>query len=202
MAIISPPKEIIFPSKKEVRKYCKDWNNHPDYKEEESSLQKLFTVTYPSNDNMDDVLIKVSALQGSYSTKSLSPLDIARHIVNLKIDNRLSAHNPKLVNSISLITADAKRVNIYPFATKYCSYHYPEGYPIFDLNIEKIVMYFNQKHKFYIFQRNDLRSYTTYIKILTELMQRYKLEGCSLKDVSRYLCQAGKYYFPTSRRLV
>ena len=78
--------KIEKPSKEEVQKYLKLWDSLENYVSQESSLRKLFTVTYPENNELDDVLIKVCSLNDFYSTNIFSPFIVAKHIIDLKID--------------------------------------------------------------------------------------------------------------------
>jgi hypothetical protein len=82
--------EIIRPSSKEVNKYLKLWDSLENYVLQESSLRKLFSVTYPLNNNLNDVLIKVCSLNDFYSTNIFSPFTVAKHIVSLDIDEKLN----------------------------------------------------------------------------------------------------------------
>lgn len=56
------------PSITEVKIYLQLWASLENYTLQESSLRKLFTKTYPINSDLDDVLIKVCALNDFYST--------------------------------------------------------------------------------------------------------------------------------------
>jgi hypothetical protein len=60
--------DINKPSQTEVEKYLKLWDFLENYTLQESSLRKLFTKTYPLNNDLDDVLIKVCSLNDFYST--------------------------------------------------------------------------------------------------------------------------------------
>ena len=104
-----------------------------NYVLQESSLRKLFNKTYPENIEMDDVLIRVCSLNDFYSTNIFSPFTVAKHIVELNIDERLYIEDLKLVNEIATVKMNEnKEINFYSFATKYCSHHKPMIYPIFD----------------------------------------------------------------------
>jgi hypothetical protein len=125
--------EIIRPSSKEVNKYLKLWDSLENYVLQESSLRKLFSVTYPLNNNLNDVLIKVCSLNDFYSTNIFSPFTVAKHIVSLDIDEKLNRDDLSLVNEIANIKMRGdKSKNFYSFATKYCSHHKPIVYPIYD----------------------------------------------------------------------
>lgn len=189
--------EIIEPSTKEVEKYLKNWDELENYALQESSLKKLFNKTYPLNNNMDDVLIKVCSLNDFYSTNIFSPFIIAKHIMDLNIDKRLKDNDLDLVNDIALVEVKKnKKINFYSFATKYCSHHKPEVYPIYDSFVEKILMSLKKTDKFAKFKKADLKDYTKYKNILIEFKMFYKLEKFNLKEIDKYLWQAGKKYFP------
>ena len=85
-----------------------------------------------------------------------------------------------------------RRFNLY----QHCSHHFPEDYPIYDSYVEKMLMHFKRVDKFYKFKKDDLKHYPTYHAILVEFSRFYELEGFTLKEVDKYLWQAGKKYFP------
>ncbi len=98
----------------EIKNYLEKWDTLDNYVLQESSLSKLFTQTYPLN-NMDDVLIKVCALNDFYSTNIFSPLTIAKHIVELKIDQRLKNEDLELVNDIAKVWVNRTKIMIFIF---------------------------------------------------------------------------------------
>lgn len=189
--------EIPRPSKEQVQKYQDKWDSLENYYLQESSLKKLFTKTYPKNRSMDDILIKVCTLNDFYSTNIFSPFKVAKHILELDIDKRLKSGDLTLVNDIANIQVnDQKRIVFYSFATKYCSHHRPLIYPIYDSFVEKVLMSFKRKDRFYDFSRLDLKTYTKYREILNQFRIYYGLKDFNLKEIDKYLWQLGKEYFP------
>jgi len=189
--------EIKRPSSFEIEAYIEKWNSLENYVLQESSLKKLFLETYKYNTEMEDVLIKVCALNDFYSTNIFSPFVVAKHIVNLKIDNRLEKDDLNVVNEIAKIEMNGGNVkNFYSFATKYCSHHKPTVYPIYDSYVEKLLWYFKKKDKFSEFSREDLRSFPLFKNILLDFRKFYGLESFDLKNIDQYLWQVGKEYFP------
>jgi hypothetical protein len=147
----------VRPSADQVAMYLERWDSLDNYVLQESSLRKLFAVTYPRNVDMDDVLIKVCSLNDFYSTNIFSPFTVAKHIVDLDIDQRLANRDLTLVNDIAVVKVNGqKTINFYSFATKYCSHHFPEDYPIYDSFVEKMLMHFKRVDKFYKFKKDDL----------------------------------------------
>ncbi|MFA5948595.1 MAG: hypothetical protein WC806_06580 [Candidatus Gracilibacteria bacterium] len=188
--------KITKPSKKQVQKYLKSWDSLESYTLQESSLKKLFTKTYPLNKDIDDVLIKVCSLNDFYSTNIFSPFIVAKHIVSLKIDDRLKKNDLSLVNEIAKIKIKSKKINFYSFATKYCSHHKPEIYPIYDSYVAKLLVHFKRKDKFAEFKKIDLKNFQKYHDILMKFKKHYNLNNFTLKEIDRYLWQLGKLSFP------
>lgn len=191
--------KIIRPSEEIVNEYLNKWDSLENYVLQESSLTKLFSETYPLNNDMDEVLIKVCSLNDFYSTNIFSPFKVAKHIVSLKIDSRLENNDLELVNDIAKVKVnDKKEINFYSFATKYCSHHKPTIYPIYDSFVDKLLMHYKKSDKFSTFRNSDLRNYSTYKEILIDFQNFYALENFNLKEIDKYLWQAGKDYFPVN----
>ena len=188
--------KIPNPSKDEVKKYLQKWDSLDNYVLQESSLDKLFLKTYPNNTYINDILIKASSLNDFYSTNIFSIFSVAKHILELNIDERLKAGDETLVNDIAKIIIKNKNKNFYSFASKYCSHHYPTEYPIYDNYVEKVLLYFKKRDKFDDFTKEDLKNYKTFKKILITFKNFYKIDEYDLKEIDKYIWQLGKEYFP------
>lgn len=188
---------LVKPCSLEIDSSLKKWDSLENYVLQESSLKKLFTQTYPLNENIDDVLIKVCSLNDFYSTNIYSPFSVAKHIVSLNIDEKLNANDLKIVNKIAEVQmpGDKKR-NFYSFASKYCSHHKPSIYPIYDSFAEKMLCYFKEKDKFHKFSKIDLKDYETYKSIIQKFSEYYGLNNYDLKQIDKYLWIKGKENFP------
>lgn len=184
------------PCKKEVEKYLKQWDSLENYVLQEDALNKLFFKTYPNNDNINDILIKASSLNDFYSTNIFSIFPVAKHIYKLNIDQRLKMRDETLVNDIADVEINGVQKYFYSFATKYCSHHLPEDYPIYDSYVEKVLMYFKKIEKFDKFVKDDLKDYKRYKQILINFKKYFDIDDYNLKDIDRYLWQLGKEYFP------
>lgn len=188
---------IKSPNEKIVENYLGKWETLENYVSQESSLRKLFVKTYPLNIEMDEVLIKVCSLNDFYSTNIFSPFSVAKNILSLNMDERLIQNDVSLVNDIAKVNVNGKReFNFYSFATKYCSHHKPEEFPIFDSYVEKLLIALKRQDGFYNFSNSDLKDYKKYKKILIEFRAYYKLDKFNLKEIDKYLWQFGKEIFP------
>ena len=184
------------PNKKEVQKYLDKWDSLESYVLQENALDKLFFETYPKNTDISDILIKASALNDFYSTNIFSIFPVAKHILNLNIDDRLVKGDETLVNDISNIIINGKLKHFYSFATKYCSHHFPKIFPIYDSYVEKILLYFKKKDNFAQFKKDNLKEYKVFKDTLVKFKKYYDIDEFNLKDIDRYIWQLGKDYFP------
>jgi hypothetical protein len=135
---------LTIPTEALVRAACKKFDREESVIEE--SLKELFNQ-YPGNGDLRHVLLKVVALNSLYSTlitihseERPNVVDVAQHIHKNahKIDSALAAGSTAIVGTISWVTVPGKKDRDYfSFATKYCSWHNPEAYPICDSNVKK-----------------------------------------------------------------
>ncbi|MDO4962834.1 MAG: hypothetical protein Q4E75_01865 [bacterium] len=189
-------KNIPRPCKSEVEKYLNRWDSLENYVLQESSLYKLFHKTYPNNNDINDILIKASSLNDFYSTNIFSIFPVAKHILELDIDKRLKSGDTTLVNDIANVTIGGINKHFYSFATKYCSHHNADDFPIYDSFVEKVLLHFKKIDKFEQFNSSDLKDYSKFKNILISFKNFYNIDKYGLKDIDRYLWQLGKEYFP------
>ena len=190
-----PQPDIPTPSCEVVDYYLTQWDDLENYHLQEEALNKLFFKLAPLNDDISDILLKVSTLNDFYSTNIFSTYPVAKHIQSLKIDERLARGDLSLVNDIQRITIGKKTRNLYSFATKYCSHHNPKAFAIYDSYVDKVLRYFKDRDEFASFSAKDLKRYERFYAILIDFRDYYHLERYSLKKIDQYLWQLGKQYF-------
>lgn len=173
------------------------WEDEPD------PALKLLFAQYPKNANLDHVLLKVVTLNSLYSTmirvnSKLTPTiyDIARHIVDLNIDTILDEGSETLVDKIANTEKLAKMLGkekqyIYSFATKYCSFHRPESYPIYDSRVNEYLWHLRNLGELGQFKRMDLWNYSKFKKIVTEFRDSLLTERFTYKEIDQYLYVEG-----------
>ena len=188
--------DVPEPSIKEVEHWLKTWDELEDYVAQEDAINTLFNGDFRSNDNLQNILIKCSVLNDFYSTNIFKIYPVAKHILNLKIDERLKNGDPTLVNDIARNNINDADKNFYSFASKYCSHHNEIEFPIYDSYVHKVLMYFRKVDRFYDFVEADLKIYPKFKNILIEFRKFYKLDKYNLKELDKYLWQFGKKYFP------
>lgn len=187
--------EITRPSAKEIKSYLKEWDGLEHYATQERAINTLFK-TFPKNNNVEEVITKACCLNAFYSTNIKKLYPVAKHIVDLNIDKRLEKKDLSVVNEIAKceVKEGVVRDN-YSFATKYCC-HQNEEYPIYDSFVEKMLIELNKQEYFADFKKSDLRDYEKFYNVLQEFKKHFKLEQFTLREIDKYLWQAGKHYFP------
>lgn len=156
-----------------------------------AALALLFS-SYPKNTNIGEVLAKTATLNALYSTNILGLVAATEHIVASKIDPLLAAASPKAVTSLERMTFGTKSRRTYSFATKYCSWHRPDIYPIYDQFVGKALLAYNAQSSFTEFTAADLNNYEAFLKIVQAFIARYELQACSLKEVDYFLWFYGR----------
>ena len=194
------PKEPLTPSPSLISEYLGKWEKLENYRLQEASLGLLFHSFCPENKKIEHVLLKVSALNDFYSTNIFDTYSVAKHILNKNIDARLGANDFSLVNDIATILIKRKTKNFYSFASKYCSHHKPNNYPIFDSFVEKMLLHYKSADQFNAFAKDDLKNYEKFIEIIKNFQSFYKLENYSLREIDIFLWLAGKEWFPRKYR--
>lgn len=170
-----------------VQKYLKEWKTYRDSKmqEQEKALECLFK-TFSENNNLQNVLLKVSCLNDFYSTNIKDTFSVAKVIFDLNIDKRLQNGDLNLVDDISNGTKEktnSKRKE-YSFATKYCSFHKPETYPIFDSRNEAMLKFY--KNEISVKPLELKNSYEKYVSIIDKYKDVFGLSDFSYKEIDRF----------------
>ena len=187
--------KIPKPNKSEVTKYLALWDSSENYVLQENSLNQLFSDLMPTNKKINEILIKASTLNDFYSTNIFSVFPVAKHILELNIDERLLNADISLVNDIANVDILGKQKCFYSFATKYCSHHKPNDFPIYDKYIDNVLWYFINTDKFVNIKRKDLKNYEIFKDTIINFKKYYKINNYSLKEIDKYLWLLGKKHF-------
>ena len=190
---------VPIPSQKSIRKYLEKWQTLEKYTLTEGALGLLFRKLCPDNTDIESVLLKVSALNDFYSTNIYDTYSVSKHILALNVDSRLSDKDLGLVNEIAEVNLKGKVWNFYSFASKYCSHHRPDDFPIYDSLVEKMLKHYRKTDKFEIFRNAELKNYRRFIEIIESLRRFYGVDDFSLRELDIFLWLAGKDSFPAKR---
>lgn len=166
------------------------------YVPQKKFLDILFRKELPKNIKLKEVQTKAYILDSLYFTRSGTKyLDkFAENIIQMKyFDQRLKERDLDLVNEIAFVEINEQdHKTIYSFATKYCSFHYPEKFPIYDSNVRRALMYFKKQKLFYKFIGEDLKDYPKFYEVMSKFKNFYGLEKFTWIDLDRYLFLMGR----------
>ena len=180
---------LFTPSAELVNEACERFDRENEVVEK--ALADLF-AQYPANTNPSHVLLKVVALNTLYSTRILAVLKVARHIHELgeKLDAALEAGSAEAVDWIANINIEEKNLYYYSFATKYCNWHKPDLYPLYELRVEKYLWFVKKQAVFNSDSLNgheDLWSYSTFCKVMAAFREEFGLGSYNYKQIDKFL---------------
>ena len=137
-------------------------------------------------------MIKVCALNDLYSTRIFATLALAKHICSLKIDAQLEVADPEVVDRIAFVKIGDRPKKFFSFASKYCSWHDQEHYPIYDRFVHGLLVAYKQHYEFMRFSDDQLHTYRYFKEVVESFRSYFGLEDCSLKQLDKFLWLYGK----------
>lgn len=155
----------------------------------EDAITEL-VAQFPENTHLAHVLLKVVAINSLYSTQILGVYAVAKEIHSRNIDARLNGGDHTLVNEIAWVEFGGKRRYNYSFATKYCSWHRRDLFPIYDRRVYCALRAYQKRNSFAAFKQEALLNYPTFYQIVREFRSYYGLET-DFKTLDKFLYQVG-----------
>ena len=182
----------IVPNPGLVRDACRQFDEENAVVER--ALAELFRQ-YPTNDDEAHVLLKVVALNRLYSAGILAVMDVARHIYQQaqEVDGALKADppSPEAVDQIAQVTilATGKQRKFWSFATKYCSWHRPESYPIWD---SRVARYLRSLKGSPFIRPDNWTHYREFAVLMNRFRDFYNLSSFTFKEIDKFLFLSGE----------
>lgn len=191
--MIDPSNPLPRPTSELVASYIQKYSEKQAVVD--AALGNLFQA-FPNNTAYEDVLLKVVALNGLYATNIFATNRMAQHIWRLNIDSQLQAGSTDVVERIAPLQIGDKVRNNYSFATKYCAWHAPDAYPIYDSRVETMLWGYRNQTQFTNFRRQDLRSYKSFRDVILAFRNYFQLTDFTLREIDKFLWLAGSEYYP------
>lgn len=149
---------------------------------------------YPNNIKTEDVLLKVITLNDLYSThiplygnRIPTVWDVVDHIVKRRIDSDLDSGSTDLVYDIAKTEIQNKVHFNYSFATKYCSWHRQDLFPIYDSRVDEYLWYSQDHGWIDPFKREELKIYKRLKETITEFQDKCGLGEFNFKQIDKFL---------------
>jgi hypothetical protein len=184
-----PDPELIEPSEETVGNACRAFDG--DDAATEMAVGSVFEA-HPTNRVDWGVLLKVAILDRLYSTNLYDVRGMAVRICGIgeDIDAGLAAGSPDTVDRI----AGLGQRKAWSFASKYCSWHRQDAYPIWDSRVKRYLQRLRQKtHLEFLGTNPDLwNRYAEFVKMISDLRNHYMLGAISFKDIDKFLYIHGR----------
>ncbi len=166
-------------------------------------MKKLFgqdprNNEYARNDDPAHVLLKVITLARIYNTHTYAVYHAARYIQGRakEIDEALNKSDPDIVDIIANVTLDHSEKHAWSFASKYCSWHKPASYPMWD---SRVCVYLSCLNKYLRSVKEtpfaspyNWTKYREFKKLIEAFRDRYKLGSFSFKEIDMFLWKYGE----------
>jgi hypothetical protein len=164
-----------------------------DFDEENRLIEEslaLLWAQFPHNTDTSQVLLKVLVLNKLYSTqvRDIDVLPLARHIAGLGIDSLLTQGS---LEAVDLITNCPNLRKYFSFASKFCSWHNPTVYPIWDGNARACLWAYKKQDKFANFHNYDLWVYENFRTTIISFRAHYGLDSLTFKELDKFLFRSG-----------
>ena len=176
-----------------VREYIRKFDDDSNAAAADEAIGLLFK-SYPRNEEYTHVLLKAIAINSLYAAKVMAIVSLAKHITKRAIDKRLVNGDPNLVHDIACLElANGKKKRFYSFATKYCHWHNPESYPLYDQYVDWIIRRYNKEYRFgEKFTAEELKHYERLKAIIEKFREHFGLRDFSFKEIDKFLWRYGK----------
>jgi hypothetical protein len=171
-----------------VQTYVTEFEREPESVASDDAIA-LSVKTFPHNRAIEEVLLKVAAVNQLYNAQMFTTAiyPVAKLICSLDIESKLNERSLDVVTRIAYDEIGQRKR--YVFATKYCHFHRPDAYPIFDDMAATLICSYQAKDGFAnpTFTKDDLKQYPTYKDIIEKFRSHYGLTGVSFRHMDKFL---------------
>ena len=174
------------PTTEYIRNRLKETHGKDRYFGADPAVRRVFDQ-WPENREHAEVLAKVTVLNALYATRIMNVYPVVDRILELKIDRRLRAGDETLVGDVAKVKLGRKHRILLSFATKYCAWHQPEEYQIFDANVEWIIWEYRKRYGFADYRRYAIRDYPTFARLISEFRDFFGLKQFTRKQIDKFL---------------
>jgi hypothetical protein len=199
-----PTDPVYEPTADRVSAACTEFDGQNGVMEQ--ALTELFRLL-PHNDSNPHVLLKVAALDALYSTWILALRDVARHIFERceEVDSALALGSPEIVDTIAVVKigATGEKRRFYSFASKYCSWHRQDSYPIWDSRVNAYLTWLRKRPtgSFLVKNPDSWTEYREFVNMINNLRNVYSLGGFGFKQIDKFLYTEGGKLIAEKERL-
>ena len=175
-----------------IEEYFDIFRGQGGYFVEDNRALNYFQIN-PMNHDLQDVLLKVREIRDVELISNEAEDAMVEHIVNLNIDGDLELTDNKLVMDIARMDFRGETRFFYSFATRYCCYHHPELYPIYDFLIEQFLKLYYKRTNGVVIEDHQLFHYTSFRHLMREYLDAFHLPLNSYWELDKFIWAYGKH---------
>jgi hypothetical protein len=160
----------------------------------EEALGQLRAPQFPLTTDIRHVLLKVLVLNKLYGTmiRDIDVETVAKHIVGLASDHSLDQLlDQGSLDAVLLITDCPNLKQYLSFASKFCSWHNPTAYPIYDGNVRECLWSYGKQDRFAKFRNEDLWYYRKLVETIVAFRNYYELNSLTFKQLDKFMYRSG-----------
>lgn len=179
----------MLPTKENVDMALKLYDMLPNWKTADKVIRKYIS-DHKANKNIHYIAVKVALINDLYSARVLAPMGMAEHIKKKAeegLDDLILKGNIKAVDIIENAKIYRKKKRFLSFASKYCHFHNPDAYPMFDSYVFTSISKINGREKRLNVQNSKLREYYVFYSAFMTLREKANLEKYSVNQIDKYL---------------
>jgi hypothetical protein len=171
----------------------------PRYQDADVALETLLAL-FPLNSHLPSVMLKVAVIDSLYNTRLPDIHSVSQRIAAIaNLDQLLVRGEAEAVNQIRDIGRGPQ--GLYSFATKYCHWHSPRSFPIYDKFVKWILPVINGDHPFLNgpAEENNLDDFNGLDNAIHALMVHVGMDVSEYRKIDHALWIYGKYHFVEHR---
>jgi hypothetical protein len=189
------------PDEKNAEKYWDQWQE-AGYDIIDNAIRSAFLEV--NNTDIKIVRARVTLVNSLYHTHISDIEKVSKHIVekaiNEGLDSKIMSSEEcknkeavELISNVQKLHLPRNVVSIYSFATKYCSFHNPTKFPIYDSNVEWVLKYYRKNGPLEFKKVEDLKNYSIFKKVIDDFMEYYGWDSkYKYKKIDEYLWELGR----------
>ncbi len=173
-----------------IRQRLNDWRQGDPAQTTDRTLALVFSA-WPQNTRYEQVLAKVVILNRLYSTNIFDPYTVTQHILDQQIDPRLLSGSIALVDELASVAFRKRTIFLLSFTSKYCAWHQPDHFQIFDSYVEWLLWKYQRTFKFAAFRKHDLRHYASFVNVVDQFRSHFGLAEFTRREIDKFLWYEG-----------
>jgi hypothetical protein len=186
--------------KSAIDQVIEEFDADPETEQTEAALTELL-ATYPDNQDLRHILVKVVAINTLYHVRVL---DIDLHALALHIKG-IAGLDEKLRNgsadAVDAIWKFKGTRGHYPsFATKYCSWHNQDAYPISDTYVWEALTAYRSLRQGFTFRDKECNDHEGYRTVVKRFQKHFGLDHYSMKQIDKFLWVVGARIIEEKKR--